>query len=188
MSTGVRVSDRRRTGERRVPALVTLRLRCKGVLRARATRGLRDAIARAASHCRGLGTQHDRRAPSPRGDRCRLRRRRDVARRRGEAHSSGVGAAGARARHAAEPKRRGVGRGTTFAGGGGGHGSSDAGSGCVAALQQQLGAIHTTAYQQHTEIFPAAADDSLAWTRAQRYADVAARALAARVIAAQQEI
>ena len=56
----------------------------------------------------------------------------------------------------------------------------------VDQLQQQLAALHIAAYDQNTEVIPLAAADSMARTRTSRYAGVAAGALTARVVDAQQ--
>jgi hypothetical protein len=48
-------------------------------------------------------------------------------------------------------------------------------------LRGQLGDLRTAAYRQNTQVLPTAAEDGLARTRVQQYADVAARALATRV-------
>ena len=52
----------------------------------------------------------------------------------------------------------------------------------------QLGAVHTAAYQENTEVLPLAAADSMDRTRTQRYASVAARALTTDLADAQNEL
>ncbi len=52
----------------------------------------------------------------------------------------------------------------------------------------QLGAVHTAAYQENTDVLPLAAADSLDRTRTQRYAGVAAQALTTDLADAQHEL
>lgn len=58
----------------------------------------------------------------------------------------------------------------------------------VNELKEQLGAVHTEAYQKSTEVLPLAAADSLARTRTQRYAGAADRALTAGLFDAEQKL
>jgi hypothetical protein len=58
----------------------------------------------------------------------------------------------------------------------------------VDELRRQLAELHSAAYQENTEVLPVAAADSLQRTRAQRYADVAARAFTARAADARAEL
>ena len=58
----------------------------------------------------------------------------------------------------------------------------------VDQFKEQLGAVHTAAYQENTEVLPLAASDSLDRTRTQRYAGVAARALNTDLADAQNEL
>jgi hypothetical protein len=58
----------------------------------------------------------------------------------------------------------------------------------VDELSRQLAELHAEAYQDDTEVFPAAAADGLARTRAQQYADLAAGAAMTRVAAARTEL
>jgi Transglycosylase-like domain len=58
----------------------------------------------------------------------------------------------------------------------------------VDELRRQLAALHTAAYQERTEVLPVAAADSLQRTRAQRYADDAARAFTVRAAGARAEL
>jgi hypothetical protein len=58
----------------------------------------------------------------------------------------------------------------------------------VDQLRAQLGELQLTAFQDQTQVLPAAVEDLLARTRTEQYADVAASALAARVGAAQHAL
>ena len=58
----------------------------------------------------------------------------------------------------------------------------------VNQFEARLAALHATAYQQHTEVLPAAAADYLDRTRTARYADVAAQALTVRLVDAEHDV
>lgn len=58
----------------------------------------------------------------------------------------------------------------------------------VDQIWQRLGALYLTAYEDDTKVLPAAAQDRLTVTRAQRYADVAAQVLTSRLADAQVDL
>ena len=58
----------------------------------------------------------------------------------------------------------------------------------VGDLRARLGALQLTTYQDHTQVLPAAAEDGLSRTRTERYADVAAGAIATRIADAQHAL